>query len=277
MSNGSDKEKTSSYNAPSRTTSTIWSSRTQVTSPPSANTYSDSATGIVLNGNYTETRGKRTLGWTDSKNRGPYTLEYRYTGNTSVNQQTFRAGTTFGKEWSFSGMIPGKNYWIEVRDSQGKSKGTTLKGGSVSNFSDGKLKASSIKIEASPRYKSSSSIANKNATAINRLRSSDILKGINRAKYGWKVTVSYPQLAQARHYNMLVAIYSPNGFAYTYFTENYEFTRYNNSGGSFAWELLGDDFFESLYNNTRTIPSGSYKMELYLDGMFVKSLTLNVD
>lgn len=269
----------SSWNAPSSGPSSKGSSSKDSSSnskenPSSSSNYSSKQllNGLTLNSSYSMVGDKRTIGWTDDKNNSPYRVAYRYGGNTLTSQITHYTGSTYNKEWTFDHMIPGADYWIEITDSSGNSKTTILTGTNVNNFSDGTLTSKKIKLSISPRYKSSSSISDEKSQYKATFSASDIRKNIHKAKYGWKLNISYPTLSSDKYYSAIFAFYAPNGYVHTI---NYDNLQLFRSGGTF-WHFFGADFFEELYDITDTIPSGKYKIELYLDGMLAASANTTV-
>ncbi len=232
-----------------------------------------------LGTNISMNNGRATVSWTDSDNRSPYEVAFEcIEGGSAVSHPSYWAGgdkassTTYSKSFTIDSLIPGKTYIIKITDCNNQRITKTYTIPSASTFVDGKLPASSINISLSPRYKAYG--ANyKSASPVNQLRASTIMNNINSKEYGVRLDIDYPQLAYSRTYFTQVAIIAPNGYTEC---EIYESVDYGKDYSGYYYYMLGNWTFAKMYEFNSTIPSGTWAVELYWDGMFVKRSTFTV-
>ena len=96
---------------------------------------------------------------------------------------------------------------------------------------------------------------------------------MNSKEYGIQYRISYPELAYSRTYFTQIAIIAPNGYAES---ELYKTVDYGSEYSRLTWSMIGDSTFAQLYKYNSTIPSGTWTVELYWDGMFVNRSTFTV-
>ena len=222
--------------------------------------------------------GTIRISWSDSRPRGPYTITYQYINDSSSVQQTrYRLGETYNKYMDCPYLIPGSKYLITVTDKDGEKATTTFTYSSASSFSDGKLKASSIRFSVSPRQISTASIksenwgAAKSCTFSAKTMESNIRS--NSYHYGLYIKIAYPQLEYSRSYKTLFAYYAPNGYV-----ESYSSTvSYDRSNSDLYWNLHTESFFDDLYEKFGKIPTGTYTVKLFFNGQSVGSKTFSVN
>ncbi len=225
-----------------------------------------------LNSNIVTDKGRVTVTWTDSENRQPYTVCYTYEGGSAV-QTYYRASSDVRtKSYTFEALIPGKTYKITIIDANNQSISKTYRLPTPTEFADGKLKASSIKIGIEPRYKGVSDAYEK-ARKISALKASEIVSNRGKYEYGVRYTIDYPQLAYSREYLTHIALIAPNGYAES---EVWSTQAYGSEYINLYWYLLGPWTFDKIYEQNGTVPAGTWTLELYWDGMFVNRSTFTV-
>ena len=247
---------------------------------------STSSRTFDINTGITADSGRFTITWEDSANAGPYQLTYQYVDEASTAVQcNFWAGTgeqdstTSNKFYTFLHLIPGKTYKFTVKDSNGVKTSRTLTLPAPSSFVDGKLKASSIKVSKKYRYMESG-MAYEDAKSLSKFNAAEMMTNMTNSgyRYGLYYRIDLPQLAKSRNFYTAIAFYAPNGFAMTEVSGDTSYSSFNNaSSSSRYWYCAGTGFFDLLYEKNGTIPTGTYTVELYWDGMFVKSTTFTVN
>lgn len=231
-----------------------------------------------LSTNISMNKGRATVSWTDSANNAPYEVAYECVGSGSVSHPSYWAGgdqassTTYSKSFTIDYLIPGKTYIIKIYDCNNQRITKTYTIPSASTFVDGKLSASSINISLKPRYKAYGT-SDSSASSISQLQASTIMSNINSKEYGFRFDIDYPQLAYSRTYFTQIAIIAPNGYTEC---EVHKSVDYESAYSGRYYDMIGDWTFAKMYEYNSTIPSGTWTVELYWDGMFVKSATFTV-
>lgn len=230
--------------------------------------------------------GRYTITWEDSANAGPYQLTYQYVDESSnAVQCNFWAGpsekdsTTTSKSYTYLYLIPGKTYKFTVEDSKGVKTSRVITLPTPSSFVDGKLKSSSIKVSWKYRYMESG-MAYEDARSLSKFSAAEMMTNMTNSgyRYGLYYRIDLPQLAKSRNFYTTIAFYTPNGFASAEVSGDTSYSSFNNASGSYcAWHCAGTGFFDLLYEKNGTIPTGTYTVELFWDGMFVKSTTFTVN
>ena len=239
-----------------------------------------------INTGITADSGRFTITWEDSANAAPYQLTFEYVDeSSSATQCSFWAGddeqesTTSRKSYTFRYLIPGKTYKFTVKDCNGVKTSRTLTLPSPSSFVDGKLKSSSIKVSTKYRYMESSADPS-DTKDLSKFSADKMMSNMTNAgyHYGLYYRISLPQLATSREFFTTIAFYAPNGFVHTEVARDVSYSSFNNASGSYCyWNCTGTRFFDLLYEKNGTIPTGTYTVELYWDGMLVKSTTFTVN
>ena len=218
-------------------------------------------------------KGRVTVSWTDSASRAPYMVLAKLEGSSSVVQPNYiEAENIYATSYTIEDMVPGRTYTVEVRDSNGVSARRTYSLASASEFVDGKLKASSIKIGIEPRRKESNQDV-RSAKRINSLVASDIMNNRDSYDYGFKYQVRNPQLAKSRYFFTQIVLIAPTGYTEVEIASDVEFGR--DYEGKY-WYMLGDWTFDMIQDKNDKVPSGEWTTELYWDGMFVNRSTFTV-
>ena len=227
-----------------------------------------------LNSTVKTDKGRVTISWEDSENNYPYSVSYVYVGKSNAVQSRYEVseGETYSKTITTGDLIPGKTYLIEVKDCNGTSISHTYSLPTPSTFVDGLLKASSIKVKIAPRQKNDSA-SDKTASSISALRAVDIIADIGEKEYGFRYSMDYPKLAHSRNYYTQIAITAPNDYLECELSENVEYgAKYSGR----YYYMLGDWTFWRIYYENSSIPKGTWKVDLYWDGMHVNQSTFEV-
>lgn len=223
-----------------------------------------------ITGVTTNAKGGLDITWTDSANKGPYTILYeRYVSPdiTSKEQQAQIRWTdevnVRGSNWTLDYTVPGESYWILIRDAEGGFAVIDYCPGAPKHFPD-----FPVKITMEYRRAKGSQISQISTLSAQTIASSS-------DAYGAYVRLDYSQLARERHYVGRVAIASPDGTVLAVGCwDDFELP----SGRSNTyWNMY---YFDTAFANAQTmygyIPSGEWTWSLYFDDMFVSSTTFTV-
>ena len=230
---------------------------------------------VSLDSDVTTYGGQTTIRWTASGTpSGGFTVIVGALSPSGSDAILQLAGVTTGTSVTTGVMAPGKTYRVYVVDSDYNILGLgeyTMP--SVPAFEDGLLKDTSIKVSFEMRTTNLSSYRK-----VNSFRSSDMIAGISSgSNYPClKYQMQMPQLAYARSFYVQLVFETPDGLAFTDRYSDVTFDRVNNGYQTLWWENAGIDFFDKLYSQTGTIPSGEYTVHLYWDGYWVKTSTFTV-
>lgn len=232
---------------------------------------------VTLNETVTCFDGQSTIRWTsDSVPQGGFIViveAINPLGSTSLLQM---AGQTTQNSLVTGILTPERTYRVYIVDSDYNildSHDYVMP--AVSDFQDGKLTTKSVKVtietrqaNADGKYKRVSSFNAKDMNAI----ASD-----GTAFSCMKYQMRMPQLAYERNFYVQLVFESPNGYTYTEISKEVTFERVNDGYQTLWWDYAGVDFFDALYRQTGSIPSGQYKIYLYWDGYYVNTMPFNVN
>ena len=230
------------------------------------------ARNFSINTKLTSDNGRVTVRWTDSANAGPYKVAYEYAGSGSATQASFWAGgnetkaTVSSKSFTFTELLPGCTYIIKVTDKNYKTitQKVTVPGGNT--FSDDRLKASSINVTITYKYKKDGD----QVYGLSKFDKSTMEQHIKAGdrSYGLRYEIAMPSLARARTYFEQLAFVASNGYCETVYAGD---STYDNVGSktNYWWSCIGTSYFQRLYNKNGAIPAGNYTARLYWNGMLV--------
>lgn len=233
---------------------------------------------FALSSNISMNKGRATVSWIDSANNAPYEVAFKCVEGENVSHPSYWAGgdqassTTYSTSFVIDYLIPGKTYIIKIYDCNNQMISETYTIPSASTFVDGTLSASSINISLEPRYKAHGA-SDLSATDTSELQASTIMSNMNSREYGFRFDINYPQLAYSRTYYTQIAFIAPNGYTEC---EVHELVDYEKAYSRICYEMIGEWTFAKIYELNSTIPSGTWTVELYWDGMFVKRNTFIV-
>ncbi|MBO4837087.1 MAG: hypothetical protein J5564_05260 [Clostridia bacterium] len=222
-------------------------------------------------------KGITTVRWQDSADAAPYRVAYLCCDDAEAVQTVHWAGgdmessTTNEKAFSLDTMTPGHQYRVEVIAGDGKILDQRILLPEAETFEDGKLKASSVKVEIAPKYWRP---ANEKAGRIDRFEAESIASHIDEWQFGIYYEIRLPELAYARTYLVQLAMTAPNGYTDTLATAKWTFDETNQFRHYFVF--TGENFFSDMYKKNAAVPAGYYTVDLYFDGMLASSQRIRV-
>ena len=231
------------------------------------------STGITIQGVTRLEDGGALIRWSDSRNKGPYRIEYALkTGHDFMKdkqEQTHSivfwdvmdaAGPTHTLEY----LTPGQPYWIIVYNNEGKYEYIAYDPGPVEIFPE-----FGAEITARTRTRLNGEITN-----VNAFSAAEIAQG--GKEFGARVEVAYPKLARERLYDVRISITAPNGSVVTNSVNDQKLER--GGASKFYWVFYDFSwYFDLLMDNYGRIPVGEYTLNLYFNRYFVDSTTFKVD
>ena len=241
--------------------------------------FTAAASAEVTIGDMQYVSGHATFTWTDPDGAGPYKLAYQYQDPGGCPQCWFWGGgneagsTAYGTTFTFNDLAPGRTYIISIEDAKGREVTKTVTTPQAYDFEDGKMTTKSVKVSLTHRYTDMQ--AKKYHTLKNGLKASEIKANQGTYYYGVKYLKETPRLAKQRTYFEQIVFTGPNGFCQTEIARDTTL-KFVSSRAQFWWELLGDSFFANMLNRLGDIPTGTYSIDLYWDGMFVNHTTFQV-
>lgn len=248
------------------------------TSTPTKKPTEAPARVFEINTNVSVSKGKVTVSWTDTANNGPYQVAYEYVGGTATQTSFWAGGDESGstvsvKKFVFNALIPGKTYIIRVWDANKTLAKAKLTIPSQGSYKDGSLQAKNVTVTITPKYKNGSgTIFN-----VSELKASTIVDYLKKGTrfYGIRYEFTVPKATKKLSYYVQLLFRAPNGYAYT---ENNVQENYDTTGGAENrfWKCTGDNFFKFMYEKNGSVPTGTYTVEMYWDGMLVNTSTFQV-
>ena len=116
------------------------------------------------------------------------------------------------------------------------------------------------------------------AKTLKTMSASAMERNINKGyQYGIDYQTTYYSSGSRVEHMAVFALYVPNGYVWSGagdFTLPYMDSRYANVKSYYGF--LGGEFFDGLLEENGEIPTGTYKLEIYLEGRFYKSATFKV-
>ena len=233
--------------------------------------------GITIDTNVTVENGRVRISWTDRIGCGPYSVIYEYYDGSDTPQCRFWAGsdeassTTSDTSFVFESLIAGHQYYIYVLGQNNVYDIRQITVPETPSFEDGKLNASQIRVVTDYKcYR----IKSQSMESLKGLNSADIKQHMEDRAYGFRYEITLPQLAYARDYFVQMAMFAPNGYEQIVHYSQYEFS--TGKGFTHYLKLVGDNFFANLYNTCGDIPTGTYRIELYFNGMLAHTKEFTV-
>ena len=197
--------------------------------------------------------------------------------NDSITQKTMLLGETSENSIQTDKLIPGQSYVVFLTDSSFSilaGSGCTVP--VAPTFSDGLLKDSSVKIKLEKREFPKNAQKPKK---VNKLSAAKIVEGLKDGSnyYGVKYHMQMPKLAKPRTFFVTLVFEAPNGFMTVERAVDVTFDRVSGGYQELWWEITGPEFVYDLYNFNEQIPTGTYSIHLYWDGMKVNTSTFEVE
>lgn len=220
-------------------------------------------------------KGISTITWTASKEDNDAKYLVAVLSNNDVNQK-YIAIELEGNEVQTDQLIPGQVYTIFLADENGNSlvdAEYTIY--DVPPFEDGLLKDTSIKVKLETRE---FPMSTNKAKKVNALSAQKIIEGLKDQSvyYGVKYHMQMPRLAKPRTFFVTLVFESPDGFMTVERATDITFDRVSDGYQEIWWEIAGPEFFYDLYQANEKIPTGTYKIHLYWDGMKVNTSEFEV-
>ena len=213
--------------------------------------------------------GFTTVRWSDSEEGHTYVVGYEpYAGNDTA-QTAFWAGgdreasTTTERQFTFSTLLPGHAYTVEIMDDNGGHVAEVLTIPEAPAFTDGRLTTEGITVTIDGAVKPT--LFDRPRGEKMPLSAADILSTMGQREYGLIFNVRLPVLSSSRTYLVQVAITAPNGYTETVICQNYTF-RGNTDRPTYSL-YTGFDYIRRMYEKTGEVPTGVYTTELFFNGM----------
>ncbi|MBQ9263775.1 MAG: fibronectin type III domain-containing protein [Clostridia bacterium] len=215
-------------------------------------------------------RGYTVVSWDDSEGMAPYTVSYEYVDESrSVKQVRWcSAQNLTTKSHAIVGLIPGKTYRIIVFDRNKYSTSRLITVPTKADISSTRKRKETITPMYSRNGASPKKLKNMSASAMQR----NMAKG-----YGYGIEYStefYSAASKEIVHDALFAFYAPNGYVDTNYAA--DFTLPKKANMRYYYTFLGSSFFDGLLQLNGSIPTGTYRFEIYLEGRLFCSKTFKV-
>lgn len=208
--------------------------------------------------------GVAQIGW-QGGNGGRSLLAYTYLDDSSAAEQETNYYYSYSNPATIGDLIPGAQYSVEISDTgNNRGSGTVripLKGSCTVRRN--------IKTKAWMQYKKDPDVSNKDAKTVEKPSAADMK---NKLEKGGKFGVAFRFTFYDRFdwdvaHKAVVALRAPNGAVWSNsatFTEPELGARIANVKTYYFF--LGDELFDFLLEKTGDIPTGVYRVELYVEG-----------
>ena len=233
---------------------------------------------FYMNESATMTDGHVYVSWTDQDNKGPYVVGYLCEDDTAAEQTLLAAkndsvedSTTNAKSFTLDGLTPGHKYTVVVYNSENDYAYMTVAVPQPAEFVDGKLNASQVRVRTEPkRY----SLSSGSIQDIDRLTAGEIEMNSETFLYGVRYEINLPELARDRDYFVQIDMTGPNGYTKLVHSSQKVFS--TGLGWSYYLRFIGYDFFDNMYSENGSVPTGTYTIRLFFNGMLanVKEITV---
>lgn len=218
-----------------------------------------------------DSEGKVTIRWRDPDDNSVYVVYYQYVNDKASVVQHALKEYAFSDSVTLDRLIPGASYRIiEVSTS-----GT---GDAVINVpSRGTVESKrKVNIEVIPKYRvgeegEAKNLKTMSASAMER----NMAKGY---QYGIDYQTTYLSSgSEVKHEGAVFALYAPNGYVWSAGgTLTIPAMDAKKGAKRASYGFFGEKFFSGLLEANGSIPTGTYKLEIYLEGRFYRSATFNV-
>lgn len=218
--------------------------------------------------------GRTEVALYDAQNKYPYELTcVRKATNDFEKDQSAQGfhwvceGIGKNKTQIIDYFVPGESYWVWALNSEGEETERLVFSAPTAKPFDGfKTKPKITEFFLKSRSDGSSPIN------IEACKAASI--SAKNVEYGAYIEYDYPQLKNSRTYFQQTVFRAPNGFCMVDYAGDKELP----AGDYYTyWTFYSfEDFFETLTHGGRIPPTGSYRFELYWDGMLVDFKTFQV-
>lgn len=170
-----------------------------------------------------------------------------------------------GTAFTLSGLVPGQTYTIYVENGEeAYQRDIEIPTSDFTGFRN------DIEINLQPRSATGEDTTNLKAFSV-----ADLEDHAGDTAYGLKIVLKYPSLSKSRSYKRSFAFVSPEGYmAYT--ADDVWELPTRGTDDSLQFYDLGY-VFNALKEDYGSIPVGTYRLELYLDGGLAGSRTFKVE
>ncbi len=235
--------------------------------------------GLTLSEYVTYRSGYTTFNWTVNGNDpGKVRVYVQIIHNGTSEQSMWLVGETSGTSLTTDRCVPGKEYHVSLCDGEDYilcERDYLIP--EAATFSDGSLKHNSVKVSIEKRSAPFNTYPEK-YTVLKSFSASEMEAKLNSGTtwYGMKYQMKMPQLRKPRTFFVTVVFESPDGYLHTDVATDITFDRVSNGYQTVWWNLRGAEFFYYLLNKTGRIPTGTYRINLFWDGMWVNETTFDV-
>lgn len=237
-------------------------------------------TKATLNKKLKYNAGRTTISWkTEGEEEESYAVTYQLLDSGTSPQSRFRTDGIKKHSFETGDFIPGKKYevtlWGPLFNILDQRTYTVPE---AEEFVDGKLKATSVKISVEPVKMKNGGNPKKDTKKLKSLKASEIIEGYRSGKtdYGVRYTMKMPRLAKARSFFVTIAFESPDGYLFVDKAGDLTFDRVNGGYQTVWLYITGNYFFYYLYKQREEIPTGTYKIHLFWNGMKVQTQSFKV-
>lgn len=250
------------------------------TAVPTAEPTAAPAADATLKDSVSYDTGVTTISWDDAgSGASSYRVYLQVINNGTAENTQWFIGDTTDHFLQTTECLPGKSYSVVLTDQDRyilDKREYTL--ADVPVFQDGKLTNASVKVSMEFRKMAMGGTPAKDTKKLKALKASEIKSGLEGQStvHGVRYTMKMPQLAKPRSFFVTLAFESPDGYLYVEDAEDITFDRVANGYQTIYWYITGTGFFSDLYRSHGDIPTGTYTVYLYWDGMWVNTSTFNV-
>ena len=221
------------------------------------------ADGLEITSVQLESNGFVTVTWQNEDGKGPYSLYYMiWHPETQTLDVAVRLDeTTDGNRFTYKQLVPGVSYTLAVRDSEKNIAYKTVELPEKGRFQT----SQKTKAVLSLKYKTKAGAKDRSAKTSKKLSASAIRKNLERGyAYGLGLKVKFnSKTSETSVHDGVVAVWAPNGFLWS---EGVRFTFNRKKGTSSEFPFLMSPLFPTLISQYGGIPTGEYKMKLFLEG-----------
>lgn len=217
-------------------------------------------------------KGVTTVEWIDTENKGPYKVCYEfwvedeYTGDKQFKQTRWVATRDCeGKSYELQHLVPGVHYWITVFDKDGEMAKVAYKPRNAEKFTE-----STVTATMEPRARMGTEIFE--LDSFSAMATED---ASDDKEFGLYLRFDHDKLPQDRVFRAVISIAAPDG---TVFIDMLDKEFDIAAGRTYTfWSFYNlNSYFASVENMYKSIPTGTYTLSLYLDGMYVTSGTFEM-
>ena len=208
--------------------------------------------------------------WTDSANKGPYTLMYEQHVSdlyTSDQQNKILRYTAIDSTYNDYGKIkyaePCADYWITVRDKEGTTTRYAYKPSRFRNFTE-----FTVGLESTLHSQRGS-----NKTTLKRFSADDIFSA-SFTDWTVQLKITHSQLKKKRVYGVHFSVVDPQGTILAVFFDSSLVMPQGVS--SQGYNLTLNSAFEAAERIHGQVLTGQYTINMYFDGKFVNSVNFRV-